>query len=86
MEHFSVLAAKAKEEFSDSDFKKYFLPIAEHQKKRVALTRKYIKNFVDSFDYRNKDKPMDAPKDILIKTSYLLNGEFEKKEKKLDNI
>ena len=86
MEHFSMLAVKAKEEFSDTDFKKYFLPIAEHQKKRVETTRKYIKNFVDSFDYRNAGKPMDAPKDILIQTSKLLNGELEKKEKKLDNI
>ena len=86
MEHFTALAAKAKEEFSDYDFKKYFLPIAEHQKNRVSQTHKYIKNFVDSFDYRNAGKPMDAPKDILMQTSYLLNGEFEKKEKKLDNI
>ena len=86
MEHLSMLAKRAKEEFSNSDFKKYFLPLAEHQKKRVKMTHKYIKNFVDSFDYRNAGKPMDAPKDILIQTSKLLNGEFEPKEKKLDNI
>ena len=86
MEHFTMLAKKAKEEFSDSDFKKYFLSLAEHQKKRVSETHRYIKNFVDKFDYRNKDKPMDAPKDMLMQTSRLLNGEFEQKEKKLDNI
>ena len=86
MEHFSMLAERAKEEMSDSEFRKYFMPIAEHQKKRVEITHKYIKNFVDSFDYRNVGKPMDAPKDILMQTSKLLNGEFEPKEKKLDNI
>lgn len=86
MEHFSMLAERAKEEMSDSEFRKYFMPIAEHQKKRVEITHKYIKNFVDSFDYRNVGKPMDAPKDILMQTSKLLNGEFEPKEKKLDNV
>ncbi len=86
MEHFSMLAKKAKEEFSTADFKKCFMPIAEHQKKRVEQAHKYIKNFVNSFDYRNAGKPIDAPKNILMQTSYLLNGEFEPKEKKLDNI
>ena len=86
MEHFTMLAEKAKAELSDSDFKKSFLPIADLQKKRVAQYHKYIKNFVDKFDYRNKDKPLDAPKDTLMQTSRLLNGEFEPKEKKLDNI
>ena len=86
MEHFSRLAEKANQEFSDADFKKFFLPIAELQKKRVKQYHKYIKNFVDKFDYRNKDKPLDAPKDTLMQTSRLLNGEFEAKEKKLDNI
>lgn len=86
MEHFAMLGKKAKEEFSDSDFRKYFMPITEHQKNRINQTHKHIKNFVDSFDYRNAGKPMDAPKDILLITSNLLNGEFELKEKKLDNI
>lgn len=86
MGHFIMLAKKAKEELSEGDFKKYFMPVAEHQKKRIAEYHSYIKNFVDSFDYRNAGKPMEVPKDILFQTSRLLNGEFEQKEKKLDNI
>lgn len=86
MEHFSALAKRASQEMSHSEFKRCFLPLAELQKNRVTQYHKYIKNFVDSFDYRNAGKPMDAPKDILMQTSRLLNGEFEPKEKKLDNI
>lgn len=86
MEHFYMLFETAKKELSSADFEKYFVPIAEHQKKRVEKYHKYIKTFVESFDYNNAGKPMDAPKDTLIKTSFLLNGEFKPKAKKLDDI
>ena len=86
MEHFSMLFKVAAKEMSSSEFKKCFVPVIEHQKLRLKKYHGYIKNFVDSFDYRNKGKEMDAPKDTLVKTGFLLNGEFEPKDKNLKNI
>lgn len=86
MEHFSMLLTVAAKEMSATEFEKCFVPVVEHQKERLKKYHRYIKNFVDSFDYRNKDKPMEAPKDVLVKTSFLLNGEFKPKDKNLKNI
>lgn len=86
MEHYSKLFTTASSYFSDSEFNRLFKPIAEHQKKRVKKFKKYIQNFIQSFDYRNAKNKIDAPADILFQTSCLLNGEFEPKNKKLDNI
>ena len=84
MEHFAVLADTACRELSDSEFEKYFIPIAGLQKKRVQKHRSYIKSFAKSFDYRNAGKSGDFPKDALLRCGFLLNGEFSPKPKKLD--
>ena len=86
MEHFSEIAISAQENMSDSEYENLFMPIVEMQKKRIDDYRTYVKNFSDSFDYRNVGKQIDAPKDVLLKTGYLLNGIFEPKQKKLDDI
>ena len=86
MEHFSMLLMVAAKEMSAKEFEKCFVPVIEHQKKRLEKYHGYIKNFVDSFDYRNKGKEPDAPKDTLVKTGFLLVGEFEPREKNLKNI
>ncbi len=86
MEHFAKLCTYGTDFLSDGEYKKLFVPIIELQKNRVCIYHSYIKTFSQSFDYRNIGKEMDFPKDILHKTSELLNGEFEPKQKKLDNI
>lgn len=86
MEHFSMLLSVAAKEMSAKEFEKCFVPVIEHQKKRLKKYHGYIKNFVDSFDYRNKGKDMDAPKDTLVKTGFLTVGEFEPRDKNLKNI
>lgn len=86
MEHFSALSSAAAKELSDSEFEKYFVPIISLQKERAAKYHAYIKNFANSFDYRNAGQKIDSPKDILLKTGHLLNGTFLPKSKKLDDI
>lgn len=79
VEHFAHIADIAHKKLSDSDFEKYFVPIAKRQKWRVEKYSSDIKSFADSFDYRNAGKPLGVPKDTLLKTGYLINGEFESK-------
>lgn len=86
MEHFVRLFDAAKKSLSDSDFQKYFVPIANLQKKRLKTVKEYINKFSNSFDYRNIGKEKDFPSDIILQASYLLNGTFKPKPKKLDNI
>ncbi len=86
MEHFAYLCSMAADLLSDAEYKNLFVPIIELQKERVKEYHAHIKEFSQNFDYRNVGKKMDFPKDILHKTSTLLNGEFIPASKKLDNI
>lgn len=79
LEHFAMIAEVACKNLSNPDFEKFFVPIIEKQKKRIEKYHIDIKRFEESFDYRNAGKPLLAPKDTLLKTGYLLNGEFEPK-------
>ncbi len=81
MEHFARLAQAASEKLSDGEFEKYFIPIIEHQKVRLEKQHEHLKKFAESFDYRNAGKKLEVPRDTLIKSGYLLNGEFEPKDK-----
>ncbi len=81
MEHFARLAEVAERDMSSADFEKYFEPIIKLQKNRLEKHHQYIQKFEESFDYRNAGKKTDVPKDILLTTGKLLNGEFEPKEK-----
>ncbi len=76
-EHFAKLTEFAFREISDREIAKYFKPIIELQKNKIAECHGLIKKFADSFDYRNAGKKCDVPKDILVKTAELLNGEIE---------
>ncbi len=80
-EHFAKLVEVACANLSDSDFEKTFVPIIRKQKERVEKYHSDIKTFETSFDYRNAGKPLNVPKDTVLKAGYLLNGEFEPKEK-----
>lgn len=86
IEHFSEIAFMAREKMSDSEYERLFVPIIAREKERIDQCRTYLKNFSDSFDYRNIGKEMDAPKDILIKAGFLQNGVFVPKPKDLDDI
>ena len=81
MEHFARLAEKAQKNMSSKDFEKLFEPIIKLQKSRLEKHYGYIQKFEESFDYRNAGKKTDVPKDILLTTGKLLNGEFKPKEK-----
>ncbi len=81
VEHFSQLVQAANEKLSNAEFEKYFVPIIEHQKARLEKQHEHIKKFAESFDYRNAGKKLEAPRDTLIKSGYLLNGVFEPKDK-----
>lgn len=76
-EHFTRLTEAAFSEFSDKEIEKYFDPIINLQKDKLAEYHEYIRKFADSFDYRNAGKKMDIPQNILTKTAELLNGELE---------
>ncbi len=80
-EHFVRLAEKACANLSSGDFEKCFVPIIKRQMERVEKYHSDIKTFEESFDYRNAGKPLTVPKDTLLKAGYLLNGEFDTKEK-----
>ncbi len=80
MEHFTCLAQAASEKMSEVEFEKYFVPIIEHQKRRVEKQHEDLKKFAESFDYRNAGKKLEVPRDTLVKSGYLLNGVFESKE------
>lgn len=75
-EHFAKLTEFAYAELSDKEIKKYFNPIIELQKNKIAEYHEYIRKFADSFDYRNAGKKLDIPQNILTKTAELLNGDF----------
>lgn len=79
LEHFAKIAEVACNKLSNSEFDKYFVPIIEKQKLRVEGYHSDVKKFEESFDYRNAGKPLEVPKDTLLKAGYLLNGEFEPK-------
>lgn len=86
MEHFSMLSSFARESMSETEYEKLFMPIIVLQKMRIDKYRQYIKNFSDSFDYRNIGKEIDAPKDVLLKAGFLQNGVFTPKPKDLEDI
>lgn len=76
-EHFAKLTEVAFEKLSNKEIEKYFIPIINMQKDKIAEYHEYIRKFADCFDYRNAGKKMDVPSNILTKTAELLNGEFE---------
>ena len=80
MEHFARLAQAACERLSEAEYEARFVPIIKHQKVRLEKQHEHIKKFAESFDYRNAGKKLEAPRDTLIKSGYLLNGVFEPKE------
>ena len=80
IEHFALVAEVAADKLSNSDYEKLFIPIIRKQKDRIEKYHLDIKTFEESFDYRNAGKKPDIPRDTLLKTGFLLNGEFETKD------
>ena len=60
--------------------------INKAQFKKFEKYEKDISEFIKSFDYNNAGKKEEAPKDTVLKSSYFLNGEFEKATKKLEDV
>lgn len=79
LEHFSRLLSAAHSRLSDLEFEKYLVPIIALQMERLEKAQVNTKKFADSFDYRNAGKRPEVPKDTLLRTANLLNGEFEPK-------
>lgn len=84
--HYTMILNAAKENLSPDNFVSIISKLNSLQKEKYSKYKKDIKDFIESFDYKNAGKPSVAPGDTVIKTSYLLNGEFEKLKKKLDDI
>lgn len=84
--HYELIFDAARKKLSGKDFKEIFGVIMEAEKKKFEKYEKDIKTFIESFDYQNAGKTCSAPSDTVIKASYFLNGEFDKPNKKLEDV
>ncbi len=86
MPHYELVLKAADKKLSPKDYERIITPIRAAQIRKLEKYEKDIDIFVESFDHRNAGKPCEAPADTVIKSSYLLNGEFEKLPKKLGDL
>ena len=84
--HFTKLFKIAKDKLSKKEFDKLFYPVMDMQKQKIVKYHLYVKEFSESYDYRNVKKEKNFPKDTLYKVSELLCSEFDPKKKDLNNI
>lgn len=86
MPHYENVLLAARKKLSDKDFVRIIDKINEAQFRKFEKYEKDISSFIESFDYRCAGKKEEAPKDTVLKSSYFLNGEFEKLSKKLEDV
>lgn len=86
MPHYTMILNSAKNNLSSKKFIEIVTKLNEKQYEKFFKYKSDVKMFIESFDYKNAGKKSDVPKDTNLKTSYFLNGEFEKPNKKLDDI
>lgn len=86
MPHYESILFAARKKLNDKDFVRIIEKIREAQIRKFEKYEKDNKLFIESFDYKNAGKPCEAPSDTVIKSSYFLNGEFEKLPKKLGDV
>ena len=84
--HYTAILNTLKNNVGEKRFIELAEKLNELEKTKFLKYKEDISAFIKSFDYQNAGKPLTVPDDTVIKTSYLLNGEFEKLKKKLDDI
>ena len=86
MPHYESVLYAARKKLSEKEFVRIIDKINKAQFKKFEKYEKDISEFIKSFDYNNAGKKEEAPKDTVLKSSYFLNGEFEKATKKLEDV
>ena len=86
MPHYTMIINAAREKLSSDKFVSLIGRLNEKQIEKFSFYKENVGKFIESFDYKNAGKPSSVPGDTVIKTSYMLNGEFDKPQKKLDDI
>lgn len=85
-EHFSLLLSEGKRKLKESAYLDFARQLIANQKEKMGKQYQQVLDFIDQFDYRNADKPSKAPRDTVYQCCKLLNGAFEQKQKKLEDI
>lgn len=86
MPHYTDVLKAARKKLSDNDFVRIISRIKDAQTRKFLKYKKDVKDFIESFDYKNAGKPLNVSGDTVLKSSYFLNGEFEKLSKKLEDV
>ena len=84
--HYTAILNALKRNVSSTKFIELAEKLNALEKKKFSKYKSDVEAFIKSFDYHNAGKPLSVPSDTVLKSSYLLNGEFEKLNKKLDDI
>lgn len=85
-EHFSLLLNEGKHKLKEGAYLEFSRQLIANQKEKMEKHYQNILDFIDQFDYRNANKPPKAPRDTVYQCCKLLNGVFEQKQKKLEDI
>ena len=85
-EHFSLLLSEGKHKLKEGAYLEFSRQLIANQKEKMEKHYQNILDFIDQFDYRNANKPPKAPRDTVYQCCKLLNGVFEQKQKKLEDI
>ncbi len=86
MPHYELVLKACQKKLSDRDYERIVTLLRDAQIRKLEKYEKDIDLFAESFDHRNAGKKCEAPSDTVIKSSYLLNGEFDKLPKKLGDV
>lgn len=86
MPHYAKILKHAKKALNSKELLKVVSGLYELQQKKFDKYQSDTEVFIDSFDYKNAGKPCSAPGDTVIKSSFLLNGEFTPMKKSLKDV
>ena len=82
--HYEVILKEAKRKLNPKDFNEIAEMLYKIEINKFSKYQGDIDKFIESFDYHNAGKPCPVPGDTVLKTAFLLDGEFEKLPKKLE--
>ncbi len=85
-EHFSLLLSRGEAQLKESMYLKFARRLVAMQKEKWGEHYQNILDFIEQFDYQNAHKPAKAPRDTVYQCCQLLNGVYEQKKKKLEDI
>ncbi len=85
-EHFSLLLCEGAGKLKEGVYLKFARRLVENQKEKWGHHYQNVLDFIEQFDYQNAHKPAKAPRDTVYQCCQLLNGVYEQKPKKLEDI